>query len=447
MAEAVIMPKAGMAMEEGTILQWFKSEGDSIEKGEAIAEIETDKLAMDLEADFSGTLLKIVRNEGEVVPVIETIAWIGEPGEEIPESAPAAPAPQAASEEPSGQVSEPVAASATTPTPAVADVSSLASPGTKIPSTPAAKRVARESGVQTSHAQATGPRGVVTRQDVERLAQATAGVSATPLARKAAQIDGVDLTPISGSGYGGKVRRVDLSAARTVRQTQSLLTRELRKMGRVQKIMAKRMSESHATIPPSTLHTHADVTELLAIRPEINEQLAPVKTTVTDYVIRAVACALHEHPIMNTQINGDAVQFMDQVNIGLAVASPDGLLVPVLKNADRLSLEQTAIGRGDLVNRARGGRLSPDDFAEGTFTVTNLGMYGIETFTPVIMPPQTAILGVGAAIEQIALGEGGAHVVRRRMALSLTIDHRVIDGGQAALFLSDVRQRLETIQL
>jgi len=444
MAEAVIMPKAGMAMEEGTIIQWFKSEGDPIEKGEAIAEIETDKLAMDLEADFSGVLLKIVRNEGEVVPVIETIAWIGEPGEEIPESAPAAPASQAASEELVAQTSEEVVPS--TPTSAAADVSSLASPGDKIPSTPAAKRVARESGVRTSHAQATGPRGVVTRQDVERLAQATASVSATPLARKAAQIDGVDLTRISGSGHGGKVRRVDLSAARTVRRTQSPLTRELRKMGRVQKIMAKRMSESHATIPPSTLHTHADVTELLAIRGEINEQLAPVKTTVTDYVIRAVACALHEHPILNTQINGDAVQFLDQVNIGLAVASPDGLLVPVLKNADRLSLEQTAIGRGDLVNRARGGHLSPDDFAEGTFTVTNLGMYGIETFTPVILPPQTAILGVGAAVEQIALGEGGSHVVRRRMALSLTIDHRVIDGGQAALFLADVRERLETIQ-
>jgi len=398
MAERIFMPKAGMAMEEGLIVRWLLAEGETVSRGEPIVEIETDKVTLEVEAEASGTLLQIVRGEGETVPVIETIGWIGEPGEEIPEETggDAEPAEAAALAAP--------AVTAVTENESAPTIESAA--GGKIRATPAARRVAQELSVDLALVRPTGAEGEITSNDVKTTAERQSTVRATPLARGAARADGVDLASVEGSGSGGKIRRDDLPRRRVA--TAGIRSVEPRETIRIpiegtRRVIAQRMTLSHETIPAATLHGWADVTELVAAREKIN-QFAPQRVTINDFVLLATAVALIDHPLLRGRIE-----------------------------------ENTIVCEAD---KARMGGLGPDDYTGGVFTVTNLGRLGVTHFTPIINPPETAILGVGTIEPHVQL-EQGTVIERKRMALSLTHDHRSIDGMAAARFLARLRDLLE----
>ena len=408
MAHSVIMPKAGMAMEEGTIVRWLKKPGETVTKGEAIAVIETDKVTMDLEAEDEGTLLAIVHGDGTVVKATHTIAWIGAPGEKIEETADAAP-----------KVAKP----------------ELEDRAGRVPATPAARRIAAETGVRLGAVKGTGPDGAVRARDVAT--NVAEPPRATPLARKVAEMMGIDLATVEGTASGGKVRRADVEARAAVASGAGTAM----PMSNMRRAIAGKMILSHQTVPSVTLVTRADVTELAGLREKINATGA--KVSFTDFVVRAVATALREQPLINSVIENDRVVLRDEVNVGVAVALEVGLIVPVVHGADHLTVRQVSDTLRGLSAKARAGRLTPAECIGGTFTVTNLGMYGITEFTPLINVPESGILGVGAIEEVLRRGENGAIVERRLMSLCLTHDHRHIDGAPAAVFLGRVRALLE----
>jgi len=388
MARSVIMPKTGMAMEEGTIVRWLKKPGDTITRGEPIAVIETDKVTMDLEAEDQGTLLAIVYGDGAVVKATDTIAWIGAPGETV-DAAVLAATPQPPH--------------AGTPVPALADAPAeraaptLPAASGRTPATPAARRLAAEAGVSLSALKGTGPGGAVSARDV---------------------------------------------AAWTA-QTRPEATRETgTPMTGIRKLIAEKMLRSHQTVPAVTLITRADVTELVALRERINADGRP-RLSFTDFIVRASALALREHPALNSTIQGDRIIPQADVAIGVAVALEGGLIVPVIRAADTLTVLGVSDRLRDLADRARRGTLAAEECSGGTFTITNLGMYGITEFTPLINVPESAILGVGAIEEVLRRGSSGDIESRRVVSLCLTHDHRHIDGAPAAAFLGRVKALLE----
>lgn len=391
---SVIMPKTGMAMEEGTILRWMKKAGDPVRKGEAIAEIETDKSTMELEAEADGALLAILHGDGETVKVSVVIAWIGQPGEAIPAQSSAAPAPSGAS------------AAAKVPS-AAAPASHAVPTAGKVAATPSARRAAGERNVDLAAVPPSGRHGEVREADVLRFAAPAAEARRIPEAPPLTLADGD--------------RRVPLSS--------------------IQKVTGRRMLQSHLEIPPVTCQARADVTELLVMRERINAG-ADAKITINDMVVRATARVLAAHPRVNSVLDGADVIYRKAIDIGVAVATPQGLLVPVVRAADTLSLAALAARTRELAAKAREKKLAPGDLEGGSFTVSNVGMYGIIAFTPIINLPQAAILGVCAVEESLAL-VGGNVTVRRLMGLSLTFDHRVLDGAEAALFLKGIKDALE----
>jgi pyruvate dehydrogenase E2 component (dihydrolipoamide acetyltransferase) len=423
MAHNVIMPKTGMAMEEGTIVRWLKQAGDRVSKGEAIAVIETDKVTMDLEAEYDGTLLAIVRAGGETVTATHTIAWIGEPGEPIPSSA--APSVTAGPR----REAEPAAGQPTAGQPGV-----VRADGGRIPASPAARRLAAESGIPLAGIKGSGPGGAVLARDMAK-AQT---IKATPLARKVAEASGVDLESMSGSGTAGRIRRVDVEAHAAPRAAGA----GSRPMSGMRRAIAEKMLRSHQQCPSVTLFTRADITDLVALRERLTAG-GGSKISYTDFVVKAAATALRENPLINSVVESDRIVFIDRVNIGIAVALEEGLIVPVIRDADTLTVRQIAERGRELAARARAGALLPEDYAGGTFTVTNLGMHGITEFTPLINVPESAILGVGAIEEGFKTMEGKGIQSRRVLSLCLTHDHRHIDGAPAAVFLGRVRALLE----
>jgi pyruvate dehydrogenase E2 component (dihydrolipoamide acetyltransferase) len=392
MAHTIIMPKAGMAMEEGTVVRWLKKVGETITKGEAIAVIETDKVTMDLESDYDGTLLAIVHGDGDVVAATHTIAWIGAPGEAVPTAAKdAAEAATQSTRRPAAAAGEPAAPPEVSDAVAARPVAPVA--GGKVPATPAARAYAAEAGIA--------------------------------------------LSSVAGSGPGGAVRLKDFSRAKAASSTAGA---SLPATG-MRRAIAEKMLRSHQ-VPSVTLVTRADVTELAALRGRMNEA-GGAKVSYTDFILRAAAVALREHPLVNSVIEGDRILLRNEINIGVAVALEAGLIVPVVRRADELGVRQIAEATRDLAERARAGSLAPDECVGGTFTITNLGMYGITEFTPLINIPESAILGVGAIEEAFRTGAGGGIESRRVMSLCLTHDHRHIDGAPAAAFLGRIRTLLE----
>ncbi len=408
MPSSVIMPKTGMAMEEGRIVRWMKKPGDAVKAGEPLAEIETDKSTMELEAEADGVILAIVHADGETVPVSRVIAWIGKPGETVPaEAAPSPPAPGATAASPpaSPAVPAPVARSAE---------------GGKVPATPAARRAAREKGLELSQVPASGKHGEVREADVLR---AASSASAARPAAAPATAGAASFAPLPPVALADGDTRVPLS--------------------QVQKITGRRMLQSHLEIPPVTIQGKADVTEMLSMRERINAGAgADGKVTVNDMVLRAVARALASHPRVNSVLDGADVVYRKAIDIGLAVATPQGLVVPVVRGADRLPLAALAARTRELAAKAREKKLAPADLEGGTFTVSNVGMYGVTAFTPIINQPQVAILGVCAIEEELHL-VAGAVTARKVLGLSLTFDHRVLDGAEASVFLKGLKDVLE----
>jgi pyruvate dehydrogenase E2 component (dihydrolipoamide acetyltransferase) len=420
MATAVIMPKAGMAMETGTITRWLKKVGDPVKKGEPLLEIETDKVSMEVEAEVAGVLLGILAEAGAVVPVIQTIAWIGAPGEAVPAAEKKVAAVKAVA-----LVSEANKVQDVTP------VTPKSLSG-KIAATPAAKQLAKEAKIDLATIKPASASGVVKRRDVE----AKAKIKVSPLARKIAAARGVDLQTVKGTGAGGKIMLADIEA----------LPRPPTKIPLIgmRKVIAQRMTQSKREIPEVTLTISADVTALLALRAKLKTEGQIY--TVNDFIMAAVVKALSESPMVNATLENDVIHSWPDVNLGVAVGLENGLVVPVIHKAQAYSFAELAAFAKEQVVLARAGKLMPDAFMGGTFTITNLGMYGVEHFNPIINLPQVAILGICAAQERLFLEQGQVKA-KTMMPLCLTHDHRVIDGVCGMNFLNKVKGYLESAKV
>ena len=393
MATEVILPRLGQGMESGTIVRWLKSEGEPVEKGEPLFELDTDKVTQDVEAETSGVLLKIAVAEGEV-PVGETIAFIGSEGEDVPVVASAAPKEETkpSEPEPAGEVEVPQEAA-------------VASGNGRIKASPLARRMARERGIELSGIRGTGPDGRIVAEDVER-----AEAGAPPATAAAAP-------PVPS----GEVERVPLS--------------------NIRKTIARRLTEAWQ-IPVFQLQASADMTRVNALLARLRERDAEVRVTVTDVLTKVCAQALMRHREVNAEFTENAILLRPSANVGLAVAAPQGLVVPVIRSAERLSLTEIARARADLVGRAREAKLRAEDLEGGTFTISNLGMYAVESFTAVLNPPQAAIVAVGATEDRV-VALGGETAVRPMVTLTATFDHRAVDGAPAAAFLQTLKESLE----
>lgn len=422
MATAIKMPKMGMSMSEGELTTWLKADGEYVEQGESVIEIESDKITNVVEAPSAGFLHR-VETEGEVYPVGAILGYITAEGEPIPEAehvpaAEAAPTPEAAEAKP-----EPAAA----PTPEKAFV--LASP--------IARRLAREHGVDLAEVEGTGPDGRVMEDDVRTYLDARKEVKISPVARKLADEAGLDVTTLTGTGPQGRITREDVERALATR-AEAPASKEGVPLTGIRRTIAQRMAESLQTMAQVTAFTDVDVTELVTLRKRLKRDF---ELSYTDLIIQAAARALEKHRNVNVSLVDGTLVEHGEIHVGMAVALDDGLIVPVIRNANRKSLREIAQETRDLAQRARDGTLDPDDVTGSTFSVTNLGTYGIDGFTPIINPPEAAILGVGRIVEKPAAYRG-AIALRQMLVLSLTFDHRIVDGAPASAFLQTLAEML-----
>jgi pyruvate dehydrogenase E2 component (dihydrolipoamide acetyltransferase) len=405
MANEVKLPRLGQGMEAGTIVKWLKTEGERVEKGEPLFEIDTDKVTQEVESDFAGVLLKISLPEGEA-PVGQTIAWIGQEGEDVPvpDTAPAAPEPVPGTEErvsdSGSEASEPVTGTAQ-PAPGTAEPSAN---GGRIKASPLARRIARERGVELAAVTGTGPDGRIVAEDVERAE-----------ARPAPLVTGPAPAP------AGEVERIPLT--------------------NIRKTIAKRLTAAWEA-PVFQLTVTADMTRANELVSRARELHTDVKVTVTDVLVKLSAQALMRHRDVNVQFADDALLRFPTANIGIAVAAPQGLIVPVLRSVERRTLAEVAAARSEIVGRTRDNKLTSADLEDGTFTISNLGMFGIEQFVAVLNPPQAAILAVGATVDT-PVARNGAVEVRPLLTMTLTVDHRAVDGAAGADFLRTLKQFVE----
>ena len=440
MAIEVIMPKAGMDMQEGQIIKWYKNEGDYVERGEILLEIMTDKVNMEVEAETSGYLLKILKNNGETVPVVTPIGYIGEKGEEIPEVKESKETVQDKLE-----IKEEIEEIKTKEEPEVLEIKD------KIRATPAARRIARERNINLFEVKGSGPKGRIQQIDVENYKEGD--IKITPLARRIAEVEGIDLENIIGSGFEGKIIKEDV--LKLVGKEEKNITEEVMEDGRtrvvpmsnMRKIIAKRMSESYFSAPTFTLNTEVDMTKVIELRRTVKEQIleeTKKKITITDIILLATARALKNHPLVNASLSedGENIIYHDYVDLAMAVGLENGLLTPVIRGADKMTLTEIVVAAKDVTERTINMKLLPDELQGSTFTVSNLGMYGITHFDPIINQPNSAILGVNTIVEKLVPVDGKAKV-KPMMTLSLTVDHRVIDGVVGAKFLQDLKSLLE----
>jgi pyruvate dehydrogenase E2 component (dihydrolipoamide acetyltransferase) len=412
----VTLPRLGQGMESGTIVRWLKSEGDRVEKGEPLYELDTEKVTQEVEADASGVLLKILAGEGEEIDVGKAVAVIGEEGEEVAEDEPIA---DAEAEDPS-KVTEVEKQEEGEPAPERKEErergreaaeedkppsnGAVAADGGRVKASPLARRIARERGIELSAISGTGPEGRIVAEDVERAEKAPA-----PAAAPAAPPGEVESIPLTG----------------------------------MRRTIARRMTEAWEA-PAFQIAMTADMTAAIRLREKLVERMADgdAKPTYSDILAKVCAVALMRHRAVNALFAGDEIQIQPSANVGFAVAVPDGLVVPVLRSAETKAIPQLAAERAEVVGRIRDGKLRQEDLEGGTFTISNLGMYGVQRFVAVLNPPQAAILAVGA-IEERAVVTDGELAARPVMELTLTCDHRSVDGATASDFLRTVKQFLE----
>lgn len=434
MATEVIMPKMGQTMEEGTILEWYKAEGESVAKGEPLFQVESDKAVFDIESPASGTIRRIWFPGGTTAPVLTRLALVGEPAEDL-----------SGYEAPRDATVVPEAAPASAPEPALPPA--VARPGQRDRPfvSPRARRLAAERGVDLRQVIGTGPQGSIVEHDV--LSHLTARPRATPTARRVAAETGVELSTLSGTGPAGRVSRADVEAALAaeVAPTEAPVEGEVVPLTGVRKLIAQRMAQSAHTTAGLTLTTEADATELVELVRRFRELLAgqDVIPGYNDLLLKALGRALQDHPYLNARWMEEeagpvGIDLQSDINIGVAIDTERGLVVPVIADVPGRGLGDIARERRALTERALTGRLLPDDLVGGTFTLTNLGMFDIDAFTPLINLPECAILGAGRIRVKPAIHDGEV-CVRHVMALSLTFDHRIVDGAPAARFLQHVK--------
>ena len=410
----VLMPRLSDTMAEGVLSQWLKKEGDPVRKGDVLAEIETDKATMELEAYDEGVLERLLVPEGATVPIGQPIAVIGD-GTHTGTAAPAAPPAPAPPAPPPAEPGPGKPAALPAP-------GAPAAAGTQIRISPLARKIARDRGIDLATIIGTGPGGRIVRADIEA---AAAAAESDPAATAAASPPPRPGEAAAAAAAGGQAddEEVPLTAVR--------------------RITARRLTES-AAAPHFYLTGIIDAGPLLAFRTEVNDRLAAdgTKVSITDLLVRACAVTLRAHPQVNSSWGGDKIILHRRIHMGVAVALDDGLIVPVIRDADRKSLGEIAAEARVLADRARAGKLVPQEFTGSTFTISNLGMFGVDHFTAVINPPEAAILAVGAATEEPVIRDGQL-AGRPTIKLTLSIDHRVLDGATAAVFLRDLKDTLQ----
>ncbi|HSO12045.1 MAG TPA: dihydrolipoamide acetyltransferase family protein [Anaerolineales bacterium] len=438
MATSVVMPALEMTQESGRLVAWLKREGESVNKGEPLMEIETDKVTIEIEAPDSGILGGVRVKENDVVPVGQTIAWILAPGEKAPISSPLDAHSGRASTIPSRD-------DGNLPKNISVDIS------------PLARNIADEHGIDLALVKSNGKRIEkadvlayigATRQTKPEPASAPTGTSsptrltpASPKARRLASERGINIAKIKGTGPSGAVLTNDVPLdAMTASPADNLETPST-----VWRVMAERMSASWTTVPHFYLIREVEATHLMEWRSRIAakvEKQSGAKPTYTDLLVKLIGFTLREHPRLNASWADGKIQFNNEINIGLAVAVDDGLIVPVIRNADVSSIGEISARRKDLVERAQTRKLRPADISDGTFTLSNLGMYNVDVFNAIVNTPQAAILAVGRIAER-AVAINGQPTVRSMMTVSLSLDHRVVDGARAAQFLDSLANLIE----
>src|SRR5438876_2032868 len=416
MATRVHMEALSPTMEEGRLVKWTKHEGDAVKSGDTLAEVETDKAVMELVARADGQLLKVMEPEGTTVPVGNIVAWIGKPGEKVDGagSQTAGTGSQTAgagSQESGAGAAKPAPAPAPKPAAAQADA-------TRVKASPLARRIAKDAGVDLKLVQGSGPGGRVIKRDVE--AAPTASAATASAAQAPAVPRTADRAPRTGVPY------------EDVPLTQ------------IRKTIAKRLAASIGPIPHFFLTTEIDMERAVEAREALNQQLGEAggKISFNDIIIKAVALALVQHRACNAWFQDDHIRYWNEVHIGMAVAIEDGLITPVIRNADQKNLREIGAESRELAGRARNRRLKPDEYTGATFSVSNLGMFDIDQFTAVINPPEAGIVAIGSIVAK-AIPDGDRVVVRRRLRLTMSCDHRVIDGATGAVFLKTLKQMLE----
>ena len=413
MATEIKMPQLGLTMEEGTVERWLKSVGDEIKAGEPILEITTDKLTNEVEAEADGILLKIVAEEGTDVPVQGILGYIGQAGESID----AAGAPETL---------VPAAAPAAAPVPeASVIVPAVTETGKKVRISPLARKIAVQKGIDYTVLKGTGPGGRIIKRDV------LAAENASAAAKKAPEAPSSETAPkAQASGSMFPVKNLELMDGDTTE-----------KLSGMRKVVAQRMYTSAVEIPAVTQTVKADVTKLMALRQKLKEEGRHF--AVNDWILKAVAKALRKHPEMLVSLDGETIIHRAHINLGMAVALDSGLIVPVIRDADTLGLEALSEKAKDLANRARSNQLGADEYKGSTFTVSNLGMFGVESFSPIINQPDAAILGVCCTEDELVMEDDGTITKHQVMRISLTFDHRLVDGAVAAKFEMTIRDLLE----
>ncbi len=395
MATDVIMPALGVAQETGILVNWLKAEGESVAKGEPIMEVETDKATVEVESPASGILASVSASPGQTIPVGQTMAVILAPGESLAGRSEGPPSQPRAQASPAASIKTPTAPAASSAPPPTDH------PG-RIAASPAARRIAREKGIDLASLKGSGPGGSIIAEDV-----LCAGEKQVPKAATGAMAEQqtVPLTPM-------------------------------------RRIVGQRMTQSKQSAPHFYVNMDIDMSAVAKIRAQRKETGEKVIPSINDFIIRACAQALKNFPSMNATYTDQGIQLLSDINIGMAVALEEGLVVPVIRNTDRLTLEQLARASRELIEKAQNKKLLPQDYEGGTFTVSNLGMFGVESFVAIINPPQCAILAAGQVAPRVVPDSEGI-AVRSMMTVTLSADHRVVDGAIAARFLQEVKQRLE----
>ncbi len=429
------MPALEMAQDTGKLIRWLKREGDIVAKGEPVMEIETDKVTVEIEAPDSGKLSGITAREGDVIPVGQTIAWLLAPGESLPaESVSVA----MSASRPAAQGQSPVKTAV-------------------VSASPLARKIAEKHGVDLALVKPDGRR--IEKADVlaylTTLTPATTSsaaatrILASPKARRLASERGVDLARVSGSGPGGAVLAADVATAvrpqPVVEMGAAPSAANVETPSTVWRVMAERMTASWTSVPHFYLVREVSAQGLVDMRARIApavEKRVGLKPTYTDLLVKLIAAALRDHPRVNASWHVAGIQLHQEINIGIATAIEEGLIVPVIHRADDLSVGEIAAQRSDLVARANVNTLRPSDIAGGTFTITNLGMYNVDVFNAIVNPPQAAILAVGRIVERV-VPVNGEPAVRPMMTMTLSCDHRAVDGARAAKFLDDLANLIE----
>lgn len=429
MAKKIVMPKLGLTMKKGKLVKWYKDEGDQVKVGDKIFSIETDKITNDAESTDEGILRKIIVKAGDTVPIMDTVAIIGSSDEDI--SSLLADVDLVSS-------GKSIVEEGSRIEKAVESDVKPAKKGGRVLISPVAKKLAEENDIDYSIIQGTGPKGRIVIEDIEKAIEDKGKIKASPSAEKLAKEIGLDISQISSDS---RIMKDDVKRAGIDAKYSLMAQAEDRRipMTTMRTIIAERMSHSAQTAPSVNFTIAVDMTKLKELREELKGDR---KITYTDLIVKITAKLLVEHPYLNCSLDGDEIILRNYVNMGVAVALEEGLLVPVIKNAHMKSIGRISEEIKDLSYRAKTNQLTTDEAENGTFTITNIGMFGIESFTPIINQPESAILGVNAIVDTAVVVENQVSI-KPIMKLSLTADHRTVDGAVAAIFLSKLKESLE----